>query len=282
MPSKSTFQHYDLSFNNKKTFTVELFKGVDYTPAQLSVSKDHATDILNIIFKDKMNQKRTGWETMAKVATFNYRVEDENGNIDTSVNGIKTNTTNINGVWQFYGEDNRLHTVVHIGRLLYVAEFIGKNYTFLDTKLTVIAAQKTIGLSTYTICKELLDIKSNAFVSNKRLYILGGTKFYVLKFVDNQPILSEVEDEPDTYIPTTLIGKTYKDSSVPSGSPLDDINLMTMFRKNGLVSGTYIDDGVTLRTTRYWDWELDGSIKGKKPTDINKVVIKISQLKEVA
>jgi len=282
MPSKTTFRHYDLDFDNQKTLTIESFKGVDYKPAQLTVSKEHAVDILNIIYKDKVNQKRTGWEEMTKASAQQYYVENSDGTIDTSVNGIKTNTLNVNGVWQFYGEDSRLHTVIHIGKLLYVAEYIGKNYTFIDTKLTLISTSKQIGLNTYTVCKELLDKKSFGFVSNKRLYILGGTKMFVLKFLENHPYLNEVEDDEDTYVPTTTTGKTYKDSSVPSGSPLDDVNLMTQFRKNGLVSGTYIDDGVTLRTTRYWDWELDGSIKGKKPTDINKVVIKISELKEVA
>ena len=63
---------------------------------------------------------------------------------------------------------------------------------------------------------------------------------------------------------------------------LDDVNMMSQWRRNKLVSGTYVDDGVSLRTTRFTDYQLDTSIKPKKPTDINNIEITISSLKEIA
>lgn len=265
-----------LNIESRKLLTVSSFMGVDYSPAQLSVDNAHAVDILNMIFKDKVNQKRTGWEQIAKANDYVYYIQNNDGDLIE-----KTNSSRINGFWQFYGEDNALHTIIHIGSILFIANNIGKNFSFLDAKLTPLVENKQIGLETFNIAQELLDTKTMAFVSNKRLYILGGTKLYVIKANNGLISMTAVDEDEDTYIPTTTIGKTYKDSSVPSGTPLDDVNQMTQFRKNGLVSGTYLDDGVSLRTTRFWDWELDGSVVCKRPTDINKIKVKINELREV-
>jgi hypothetical protein len=56
---------------------------------------------------------------------------------------------------------------------------------------------------------------------------------------------------------------------------------MTQYRKNKLISGTYLDDGVALRTTRFWDYELDTSCIPKNQTDINNITINIKELREV-
>lgn len=276
MPRQTTFRHYDLDFDSHKVFSINSFKGVDFRPAQLLVDKEHATDILNIIYKDKVNQKRTGWEQLAKVEPYQYYVM-ENG---TPISRV--NTTNFNGIWRFIGEDYRTYTFAHIGKLIYLVKSIGKSFSFLDIKLQPLTQTVRIGLEEYNTCVELSDKKVMAFVNNKRLYILGGNKMYVIKTTNGKIKLTAVEDDEDTYVPTTTIGVTYADSSVPNRALLDDVNLMTQMRKNGLVSGTFVDDGVSLRTTRFWDWELDASVRAKQATDINNIVIEISQLKEVA
>ena len=94
--------------------------------------------------------------------------------------------------------------------------------------------------------------------------------------------MKEVEDDEDTYIPVTTIGITEADSAVNEQQILDDVNMMSQWRRNKLVSGTYVDDGVSLRTTRFTDYQLDTSIKPKKETDINNIEITISSLKEIA
>lgn len=269
------FEVNGISGNSRLIFGITSFKGVDLREGQLLVDKEHGVDASNIVREDDVNQKRQGWEQLAKVEPYEYYVE-ENGSYTK-----KTNTTNFNGIWTYIGEDYKRYTFALIGRLLYRATYIGKNNSFLEIRVQPIVKTVTVGLEKYNVCVEFADKKVKAFVSNRRLYILGGNKYFVVKTTNGKISINEVEDDVDTYIPKTSTGVTYADSAAPNITALDDVNLLTQYRKNGLVSGTFFDDGVSLRTTRFWDWSLDASVNCKKATDINNIKIKISQLREV-
>lgn len=262
--------------SSRRVLSIDHFLGVDYNPAQLQVATNHATDILNFIYKDRVNQKRRGWEQLAKIPD-DYTYYVQNG--DSFVQ--KTNVPHFNGFFHLIGEDGLTYYVAHIGYLLYQVINIGKDKSFLDIQFKPLVNNILSGGVTYNVAKELEDYKSSAFVGDKRLYILGGNKYYVLTVNDGVFTLSEVEDHKDTYIPVTTIGITYKDSPVSGITALDDVNMMTQWRRNKLVSGTYIDNGVDLRTTRFWDYELDTNVQCKKPTDINEIKVHISSLREV-
>ena len=264
------FSHYSLSHDSKRTaFDIKSFLGVDFNPAQMQVATNHAVDIQNFIYKDRVNQKRSGWEQVTKVAAHTYYVENDDGTFTQ-----KTNTTNFNGLWNLNG-----NIIAHIGRLLFIIKNID---SFLDITLTPFETVKYINQDSYNVALELEDYKSQAFIQNNKLYILAGNDYLVLKVENDVFTVKSVEDDENTYVPTTTIGITYKDSPVSGAAVLDDVNMLTQMRKNKLVSGTYFDDGVSLRTTRFWDYELDTNIKGKKPTDINNVKVVINSLKEVA
>lgn len=278
MGYKNTFSPLSTKkLQKRRVFAIEAFRGVDYNPALLQVAKNHATDILNIIYKDRVNQKRKGWEQIAKVVAVTYYVENEDGTYTQ-----KTNSTNFNGFYYLIGKDGLKYYIAHIGYILFQVTNIGVGHNFLDVEFKPLTRKVVVNTSTYNVAQELLDIKTEAFVGEKRLYILGGNKYFVMTADNGVFTLDEVEDHEDTYIPVTTIGITYKDSPVSGMTALDDVNLMTQWRRNKLVSGTWFDDGITLRTTRYWDWELDTSVKCKKPTDINNIKVKISSLREVA
>ena len=49
--------------------------------------------------------------------------------------------------------------------------------------------------------------------------------------------MCRVEDDVDTYIPTTTIGITEVDSGISARTALDDVNLLSSLRKNKLVTG---------------------------------------------
>lgn len=277
MPIRSTFRPTNISAPKKYTLEITKYKGVDYSPAKMNVADDHAIEIKNIIYKDNVNQKRNGWEQIAKVEPIKYHVLI-NGEYEERIN-----PTNINGVWTFTGESNKKYIIFHIGKLLFYADGFGEGNNFIQAKLHPMLTKTEISGSSnfYNVGVELNNEPSQAFYGSKRLYILGGNKYFVLREISRDKLsLYEVEDDEETYIPTTTVGITYKDSAVNLAVPLDDVNLMTQWRKNKLVSGTYIDDGVTLRTTRFWDYELDAAVKPKQPTDINNINIAIKSLKE--
>jgi hypothetical protein len=274
VPRRSTFKHHSVNEPKKQALNISKYKGVDYSTTKLNVSDDHAIEIKNIIYKDNVNQKRDGWEQILKIEPIKYYV---------LVNGIyeeRTNTTNVNGIWTFIGENNVKHTVAHIGKLLFEIKGLGEGKSFLYIKANPITKNITVDKKTYNVAQELNDEPTQAFCGAKRLYILGGNKYFVLRSFNGLDYMA-VEDDVDTYIPTTTIGITYKDSSVNLAAPLDDVNLMTQYRKNKLISGTYLDDGVALRTTRFWDYELDTSVTPKNQTDINNITINIKELREV-
>lgn len=275
MPRNSKFRPYNLTSNNQRSFNVNQYKGVDYSTVKLNVDDEHAIDILNIIYKDNVNQKRNGWEQIAKATPVKYYVYEAGTFVE------KTNTTSINAVWTFVGSDNKKYTVAHIGRLLFQVINFGLGKTFIGAKLVPIITETTVGDKTYNVALELNDSPSQAFYGANRLYILGGNKYYVLKDGAKGLEYAEVEDNEETYIPTTTVAITYKDSAVNLAAPLDDVNMLTQYRKNKLVSGTYVDDGVSLRTTRFWDYELDTTVHPKTKKDINNIKITINTLKEV-
>ena len=240
---KITLANSDLS--SRKTFTTGSFAGVDYQEAETNLANNNAREILNIIYKDGVDQTRDGWEQIAKAE----------GRINCYIS--------------FVGEDNYLHHIFHIGKHLYEGFKIGKNWSFLDAFFIKISET------------ELEDYRSFMRVSGKRLYILGGNKYYVLRITPTYELVA-VEDSKYVYIPTTTIGITYKDSPTNGIEALDDVNLLTQWRKNKLVSGTYIDNGVDVRSSRFWEWALDTSIKPKATTDLNDLEVQVSYLRKVA
>ena len=231
--------------NKRRTFTTGAFAGVDFQEAETNLAVNNAREMLNIIYKDGVDQTRDAWEQIAKV------------------------DGRVNAYIAFKAEDGFMHHIFHIGKFLYEGFRIGKRYSFLEAIFTKISNT------------ELEDYRSLMRVSGKRLYILGGNKYYMLRIAPAYELV-EVEDSPYTYIPVTTIGITYKDSPVSGQEALDDVNLMTQWRKNKLVSGTYIDNGVDVRTTRFWQWTLDTSVKPKQLADLNNMEIVISSLRKVS
>lgn len=243
---KINLANSDLS--RRRTFSTGSFAGVDFQEAETNLSVKNARDLLNIIYKDGVNQTRDAWEQIA------------------SVDG------RVNCFIKFKAEDGNDHLIFHIGKYLYEAFRVGRAYSFLQPLFTQI--------STF----ELEDYRSFMKSSGNRLYILAGNKYLMLRITGagSYELVTLEDNLTYTYIPVTTIGIVYKDSSVTGGEALDDVNLLTQWRKNKLVSGTYIDNGVDVRTTRFWQWTLDTSVKPKAQTDLNNLEIVINSLKEVS
>ena len=193
---KSTYAHYDLSFHKQKTLAIAKFLGVDFNPAQLQVADNHAVDMENIIFEDRVNQKRRGWEQLAKIEPYHYHVVvDELGTIEERIN-----TTSFNAFWEFEDTEGQRHYIAHIGKLLYEVTNIGQDATFLDFHLEPLVETKVVGNNTYHLAIELEDYKSFAQTGYGRLFIFGGNKLLVLKVKNGNFELKEVEDDEDSEI----------------------------------------------------------------------------------
>ena len=260
-----SFRSLNLSTRTKYLTSVTSFLGVDYSTQKFKVSENHAIDILNFIYKDNLIQKREGTTEIFKMEATHYIPLPFDSMIQNREIEYKTNTTNFNGLWTFIGEDKKLHVIAHVGKLLYEIKNI-------DTDLMTIEPIKSSntpendGVYDYYYCYEFLDYKSSAFIGANRFYFLGGNKFMCLRFLsDGSYIFYPIENHEDTYIPTTTISITYADSLVPQRAGLDKVNLMTMWRKNELLSGSLKSEEAKSKTD-YFDYTLDSPLICKNET----------------
>ena len=247
--AKNFYYPYNLTVNRQKRHQLSIgaFKGVDYNPSQLAVSNEHAVEIENIVYRDRILQKRLPFEQLAKL------------------------TEKLNGFWRY----NDTYFIAHIGTNLYAVKGLGKTKTYHDFEI--------VGQINDSDEITLNNEKSNAFYSKKALYILDGKKFYVLKTTTIGELeLRLVEDDEETYIPTTTIGITYTNFNEKgnNASPLDDVNLVTEWRKNKLVSGLYKDENIE-KIEPYWNYELDSCVNAKNEIDLNDIEITISYISPI-
>lgn len=264
---KSSFKHYNLNQASRKTLSIKSFGGVDYSTQKFLVANNHAIDMLNYIYKDGVVQKRNGIEEIYKIKPYKYLAKSFD-NLDT--NEVKTNSVNVNGIWKFKAEDEKIHVVAHIGNLLY--EITNINNEKIEMSPIVYENKLVQGDDNllYYRCYEFENYKSSAFVGGNRLWFLGGNKFMCLRFLkDNLDktsiFLFPIEDSNATPIPTTTISITYKNSIVNKRASLDKVNLLTMWRKNKLISGTAKNEDEKTKT-EFFEYTLDSPIicKNKK------------------
>ena len=208
---KSRFEPYTLTKNQvaRQTFKINQFMGVNYNKNALAIPDSESTDMKNLIFRDGVIQKRQGYENVCRVGAYGK---------------------NINGVYKFIGDDNLYHLIFHIDKGLYEANNLGKGSKYSEVTFTQL---KDSQLNNILISNN----QSFGIPSNHRLYILDGSYYYVLKKSYSGYALSRVEDDVDTYIPTTTIGITEVDSGISVRTALDDVNLLSSLRKNKLVTG---------------------------------------------
>lgn len=277
MPKKSAFKYNSLSQSQRHFVNVNAFLGVDYSSKKFSVADGRAIDEMNYVYRDGSLQKRFGIEQIAQADPFKY-LAIEDGDPSKHSDYASVNGVSFNGMWQFLAEDGQRHIVAHIGRLLYEITDIDNNMVSMKP-FTFGVGTDAYGRNAY-IAYEMEDFKSNAFVGGRKLWIFTGKKLMVLRFTNGGFLLYPVEDSDLAPIPVTTESITYKDSSVSERMSLNRPNLMTQWRTNKLASDTYVDDGKSVRTTRFWDYELDSDISPKNRKDLNSIRVTVERIKE--
>ena len=274
---KSTYRHYDLKAQKRQTLPIATFGGIDYSSQKLHVDSHRAIDALNFIYKNKVIQKREGYTQKAVVPTIKYIAYPYSGSPTTTVLSNAAEKQ-FNGIWHFLAEDGQYHTVAHIGKLLFEIKDLNGLVVKFDL-LTTTADKVGSDLLTHHTAYEHLNQKSMAFVGNNRLWFLGGNKFMLIGFrADGQLIYEPVEESSYTYVPTTTIGITYKNSIVKGREAFDYANNMTIWRKNTCLSGTGKDDN-DFRRTKYYEYTLDSAIKTK---DTKTDVVALAAFKDLS
>ena len=281
----SAFRHYDLSKSKRHQLEVKSFGGVDYSTQKFLIGNGHAIDIKNYVYRDGIVQKRHGTEQLLEIRDFHYVPADFEVPTQALVNEVRSNEHNktFNGIWKFEAEDGQEHIVAHIGKLMYEIKNIDNKYIEAEP-LVINNTPITIGLDTGYLAYEFEDYKSSAFVGGKKLWFLGGNKYMCLRFQTNgyNTIMSffAVEDSEHTPIPTTTVSITYKNSVVSKRMGLDNVNLLTEWRKNKLITGTTKNEDEKTKTV-FFEYTLDAPLIVKNQADTADILITIEEQGEI-
>lgn len=259
MPRESTFRHYGVSGNNRQTLNITKFGGVDFSSQRFNVESHRAIDLQNFIYKDGIIQKREGYEELYDIKPISYLVKPFDNSSITSptinINGVK-----FNGFWSFIAEDGIKHIIAHIGNLLYEIKNYNQDHIDFEPLTNEDGLFQGSDSLYYPRYYKYEDYKSFAFVGSNRLWFLGGNKFMVIRFTGNSILSIEaVENSDQTFIPTTTIGIAYKNAITSGRSGLDYANLLTMWRKNTLLSGIGKKESDYTRTL-YFEYTLDAPL----------------------
>lgn len=260
----------------KKEMTVSQFRGLDRSTSRFSVANYRAIDELNYIYKDGVLQKREGYEEILNVrkeSFYEYPFSGDESTINASAPARENGSTRINGIWFFKDAFGVQHCVAHVGNLLY--EFGYEEGKDIFTAQAIL--KKTIRKRKYAYFFN--DYRSSAFIGNNSLWFLGGNRYMRISG-NSDTTLDVVPVDSVAYVPTTTVSITYLDSPVAKRDNLDSVNMLTPMRKNLLLSGTIARGSQNVRTTKYYEYTLDTSIKPEKEGDITGISVEITCLKE--
>lgn len=213
----------------RKTYRLGSFMGVDYSSSPLDVSPGRATHMSNFICENGITRKRPGWREILHISN-----------------------ARINGIWDFKvvvetdGVKSELdRTIVHAGTDIYEVDLTNHTARCLSSELT-----------------DIQDARSYGVVQSNKLYILCGDYLVYGQFTDSDGAweLRRVENNADTYVPTTTVGIGYVGEN-RKAQTLDKVNFLTNRRKNKFIYNkdrrTYrvdskqIDDGPIVLTFSY-------------------------------
>ncbi len=217
----------NIGINDEKRVSLNNFRGVDYSTSKLSVSYSRATNMYNVIYRDRNNQKRFGYEALCM---FN-------------------DNQPINGYWQFIDSYNHeIHRIVHVGEKLYKIT-LGNRIDEAEKKVLDVTFKPSFyDEDTWKSYIKVKNQKSFGVVRGNRLYIFCGTFLVFGSWDDGKTWeLRAVRDNEDTYIPTTTTNILPLQSEIISSqASLDEVNMLSSRRKNVLLydglSTTYLEE----------------------------------------
>lgn len=211
----------------RRRLTLSGFRGVDLTSNPLEVASYRATYMRNMISDGGVNHKRPGWRELVRV--------------DGKINGIFE-----------YVDGSYRETIFQAGVRFYrllpsgVLEEITDSCTYSPAALDVSLLDP--------------DARSQGFMLNGALYIIGCGDFLVYEKYSGKRELRRVCNNESTYIPTTTYAAKgfgyfnaddkYIGSENAQGIFLDDINLLSPKRKNAFI-GYQSDSDEELKKISY-------------------------------
>lgn len=177
-------------FDVPTTQSVKLgnFRGIDYVNTETNVDLTRATEMRNFIHKNKINQKRNGFNQRA------FIYEEVSGE-----------PLAINGHWEFTDSYGRTHTIIHAGNKIYKYQYGKDIFSNIQKDITkssrfapgYITESNALEIWRNKLANGIKDASSYGIVRGDRLYILCG--MYVVygvwcEEVENLTDLPKIDD----------------------------------------------------------------------------------------
>ena len=190
-----------------KLFNMRDFLGIDTFNSLYEVSPNRATFMRNFVRKDGKNHKRNGWKCdkmfSAIEGIFSFSLYDEQ-------------------------EENDVEKIIVCTASAFFEESYGAFTDITDSSRYVPADIDTLSIS-----------KPQMFLYKNKAYFIGCGEFLVYGKYEVEGSwkyeLRKVADNIDTFIPTTTININQDGDSGDVRSTLDQINLLSSYRKNTFV-----------------------------------------------
>ena len=196
-----------MDLKERKQAKLSGFRGVDFSSSPLLVAQNRAVKSTNFIFENGVNRKRHGW-----------------------IEKLRIGTGNINGIFECSLNNQKL-IIVYAEKSFYKVT--------LDNETGKYIVEDITNTSTNVKCKvnqeRLLDKRCQMFVNNNRLYFIGCGDYLTYGMYNDKFELRRVEDDDNTYIPTTSINGDADSVEGGKSEKLENPNLLCSKRKNTFV-----------------------------------------------
>lgn len=249
-------------YNSGRSIAKIAFRGLDMSTPRFQVDSSRALDMNNYIWRDNAVQKRFGTEPVLDIPTTYYYDATVDG-IDKSPKLCVLNQfTEIHSMW-VVGD----FIVVHKGCLLFFTD--GSSVWLCGNGKYRNETGSDNMTHNYSGAYIVPDRKFGAIYGNGALWLFTGEGFYKLTIEfseDNVPhaVFKRVADDKDTYVPTTTVGITSKESGIGARSTIEGGNLLNSKRKNGIATSSKDEpdkNGV-------YEYVLDSKVDGTKPIEV--------------
>lgn len=196
----------NLSIKERKLYTFENFRGVDFSTSPYKVSKNRATSAQNLIYENGTVRKRTGWKGLCKL----------NGRV--------------NGIFSFEIEGENI-ILAYVGNKFYRLTWNASKTRLISENITTSCTYSPAAIDTSI----LADRRIQLYVNKNKAYIVGCGDYLVYGKWNGRFELRRVFDNVDTYIPTTTINIDKDGVADENRGILDGVNLLSSHRINTLL-----------------------------------------------
>ena len=226
----------NVSLKDRKEYTFDNFKGVDFSTSPYKVAQYRSIQAENLMYDNGTVRKRNGWKSICK--------------LDGKINGLFS-----------FELENEKFVLAYAGTKFYRLTWNKNTGRFDAQDLTDSCTYPTANLQP----GRLVERRIQVYLNKEKAYIVGCGDYLVLGKWGGGFEIRRVFDNEDTYIPTTSINIDNDKVNDETRATLDDVNILSSWRRNELVgvdeeSATWTLDTATNASTQAVDENSDITI----------------------